>query len=202
MDRPEPDGYGGCMPATLIAGDRLPTLTGARVELRWLVPSDASALYAVFSDKDVMRYGSRPPFEDESEARELVAAIERAFAEQSLFQWGVARRDDHRVIGTCTLSHVDAPNLRAELGYALGRDHWGKGLMGEALALLLAFAFRELGLRRLEADVDPRNAASIRSLERLGFRREGYLRERWFVAGEVQDALLYGLLRREWEAGG
>jgi RimJ/RimL family protein N-acetyltransferase len=71
--------------------------------------------------------------------------------------------------------------------------------MGEALTLLFAFAFGELRLRRLEADVDPRNAASIRSLERLGFRREGYLRERWCVNGEIQDALFYGLLRREWE---
>jgi RimJ/RimL family protein N-acetyltransferase len=48
--------------------------------------------------------------------------------------------------------------------------------------------------------VDPRNAASIRTLERLGFQREGYLRERWQVNGETQDALFYGLLRPDWEA--
>jgi RimJ/RimL family protein N-acetyltransferase len=46
--------------------------------------------------------------------------------------------------------------------------------------------------------VDPRNEASWRALERLGFRREGYLRERWIVGGEVQDALIYGLIRSEW----
>jgi RimJ/RimL family protein N-acetyltransferase len=72
--------------------------------------------------------------------------------------------------------------------------------MRSALERLLDFAFHELGLRRIEADVDPNNARSIATLERLGFRREGYLRERWFVGGEVQDALFYGLLRREWEA--
>jgi RimJ/RimL family protein N-acetyltransferase len=55
-----------------------------------------------------------------------------------------------------------------------------------------------MGLRRLEADVDPRNTASIHTLERLGFQREGFLRERWQVNGEIQDALFYGLLRREW----
>jgi RimJ/RimL family protein N-acetyltransferase len=184
----------------LIAGDRLPTLTGERVRLRWLLPSDVGALHEVFSNADVMRYWCRLPFEHEGEARELLAAIKRAFADQTLFQWGIARLDDDRVIGTCTLSQVDASNLRAELGYALGRAHWGQGLMGEALALLLDFAFGALGLRRLEADVDPRNARSIRALERLGFRREGYLRERWFVGGEVQDALFYGLLRREFDA--
>jgi RimJ/RimL family protein N-acetyltransferase len=68
----------------------------------------------------------------------------------------------------------------------------------EALGALLDWAFADLGLRRIEADVDPRNAASIRTLEHLGFVREGYLRERWNVAGEVQDALFYGLLAREW----
>jgi RimJ/RimL family protein N-acetyltransferase len=71
--------------------------------------------------------------------------------------------------------------------------------MRAALERLLDFAFGELGLRRLEADVDPNNVRSIASLERLGFRREGYLRERWFVGGQVEDALFYGLLRREWE---
>jgi [ribosomal protein S5]-alanine N-acetyltransferase len=183
----------------MIAGDRLPTLDGPRVRLRWLEPADVGALYDVFSNPEVMRYWCWPAYEREEQARELLAQIERAFREKSLFQWGIARRADDRVIGTCTLSHVDASNLRAELGYALARDHWRRGLMGEALARLLAFAFGELGLRRLEADVDPRNAASIRSLERLGFRREGYLRERWCVNGEIQDALFYGLLRREWE---
>jgi RimJ/RimL family protein N-acetyltransferase len=184
----------------MIAGPCLPTLTAQRVKLRWLVPADVQSLYDVFSNDDVMRYWSRPPFTRVEEARELVEAIERAFAQKSLYQWGVARADDDRVIGTCTLSSVDASNLRAELGYALGREHWGRGLMGEALARLLDFSFEELGMRRLEADVDPNNAASIALLERLGFRREGYLRERWFVGGQVQDSLFYGLLRREWAA--
>lgn len=183
----------------MIAGDRLPTLTGARVRLRWLVTSDVDDLFAVFSNADVTRYWSHLPFTHEQQAHDLLAAIERAFAEQSLFQWGISLRHDDRIIGTCTLSQVDGSNLRGELGYALGRAHWGIGLMHEALCLLLDFVFRELEFRRLEADVDPRNAASIRSLERLAFRREGFLRERWFVGGEVQDALFYGLLRREWE---
>ena len=62
----------------------------------------------------------------------------------------------------------------------------------------MRFAFEELGLRRIEADVDPRNEASIRLLERLGFQREGYLRERWLVDQEINDTVFYGLLRREW----
>jgi RimJ/RimL family protein N-acetyltransferase len=72
--------------------------------------------------------------------------------------------------------------------------------MQEALKALLDFSFTDLNMHRIEADVDPRNASSAKTLERLGFQREGYLRERWLVGGEVQDALFYGLLRREWQA--
>jgi RimJ/RimL family protein N-acetyltransferase len=70
--------------------------------------------------------------------------------------------------------------------------------MQEALSLLFAFAFDDLSLRRLEAEVDPRNLASDRLLLRLGFTREGVLRERWVTKGEVKDANIYGLLRHEW----
>ncbi len=67
--------------------------------------------------------------------------------------------------------------------------------MAEALPVSIDFAFNALDRHRLEADVDPRNLRSIRSLEKLGFEREGLLKERYFVAGEIQDAVLYGLLR-------
>ena len=70
--------------------------------------------------------------------------------------------------------------------------------MHEALVALLAFGFGELGLNRVEADIDPRNRASARSLERLGFRQEGHLRERWIVGSEVSDSALYGLLASDW----
>ena len=75
---------------------------------------------------------------------------------------------------------------------------WGKAYMDEALRALLNYGFGELKLNRVEADIDPRNEASARSLERLGFRKEGYLRERWIVGDEVSDTALYGLLHRDW----
>jgi ribosomal-protein-alanine N-acetyltransferase len=182
----------------MIDAERLPTLPAARVCLRWLAEADVDALFTVFSDPDVMRYWSSLPMTDVAEARALLDQIHDGFRRRTLFQWGVARRSDDRVIGTCTLFHPDAANRRVEIGYALGRAHWGNGLMREALHRLLAYAFDELDLCRIEADVDPRNAGSIRTLEQLGFRQEGFLRERWRVGGEVQDSLVYGLLRREW----
>jgi ribosomal-protein-alanine N-acetyltransferase len=184
----------------MINTETLPTITADRIALRWLTEGDVNSLFSIFSEPDVMRYWSSPPLADASEAGKLLAHIHDSFRRRVLFQWGVARRADDRVIGTCTLFHPDLDNRRAELGYALGREHWGNGYMQEALRALLDYCFDELKLHRLEADVDPRNASSIRTLEKLGFRQEGYLRERWLVGGGIQDSLFYGLLASEWRA--
>ena len=88
--------------------------------------------------------------------------------------------------------------FRSEVGYALGRSYWGNGYMHEAMHALVDHAFRAMKMHRLEADIDPRNEASAKSLARLGFTREGLLRERWIVGGEISDSALYGLLASEW----
>ena len=80
----------------------------------------------------------------------------------------------------------------------LARPYWGQGYMHEAMRAMVDFAFHEMQLHRLEADVDPRNTASVKTLERLGFQKEGVLRERWIVGDEVSDSALYGLLASEW----
>ena len=179
-------------------GDRLPTIPSPRLVLRSLVDGDVAALFEVFSNEDVVRYWSSPAMRRPAEAATYLHRIEEGFRARSLFQWGIVRRADDRVLGTCTLFHFDLDHRRAELGFALGRAHWGHGFMSEALTALVGFAFESAGLHRLEADADPRNERSLRLLERQGFRREGYLRERYHLNGEIQDAVFLGLLRSEW----
>ena len=177
----------------------LPVITTPRLVLRWISEDDIDGLFEIFSDPQVMRYWSSGPLPN----REAAAAMQREIVagnlSNTMIKWGLALRESNSVIGTTTLFNLNLDNGRAELGYAMGHAYWGKGYMNEALQALLSHAFDVLELRRLEADVDPRNAASIRTLERLGFQREGFLRERWHVEGEIQDALFYGLLRREWK---
>jgi len=176
----------------------LPIITTPRVVLRWISEDDVNSLYEIFSDPQVMRYWSTVPLPDREAAAALQCEIADGNKSESMFKWGIALRDSNAVIGTTTLFNLNLDNGRAELGYALARAYWGKGYMNEALNALVSYTFEVMRLRRLEADVDPRNAASIRTLERLGFQRDGFLRERWHVNGEIQDALFYGLLRREW----
>jgi len=184
----------------MIEGDTLPTLEAPRLRLRWLTTGDIDGLFDVFSDETMMRYWSSAPMRERAEAEALLTKIQRHFAEKSGFQWGVERKDDGRLLGTCTIFNVHAANRRGELGYALGSAYWRRGYMSEALTALLDYAFGPMQLRRLEADVDPRNAASLGLIGKLGFRQEGLLRERWNVAGEIQDTAFLGLLAREWQA--
>ena len=186
----------------MIDGEVLPTIDAPRVRLRQLAEADVDGLFAVFSDREMMRYWSSPAMEARAEAEALLARIDRQFAEKSGFQWGVERKDDGRILGTCTLFHLDARNMRAEVGYCLASAYWKKGYMREALTALIDHAFGPMKLRRLEADVDPRNANSMGILGKLGFSQEGLLRERWNVNGELQDTAFLGLLAREWRGLG
>ena len=178
-------------------GDCLPTLLGTQVELRALSKTDVPALFEIFSDHRVMRYWSTPAMHDASQAERYFESIQEGFRSQQLFQWGIQVGED--LAGTCTLFHLDLVHRRAEIGYALGYRFWGKGLAQDAVTAVIRFAFETLDLHRMEADVDPRNARSLRLLQKLGFREEGWLRERYMVNGETQDALLLGLLRPEWK---
>jgi RimJ/RimL family protein N-acetyltransferase len=183
----------------LATATQLPTLDAGSFALRMIRPEDAEDLFAIFGDPEVMRYWSTPALEDLEAAQELAREIQQCFDSRNLFQWGLVRPNDDRVIGTGTLSNLSGQNRRAELGYALARSEWGQGVMSQVLPVLLRFGFEMLDLHRIEADVDPRNPASFRLLEKLGFKKEGYRRESYILNGEIQDAVLYGLLKREFE---
>lgn len=179
----------------------LPIIESERVCLREIEEADVEQLFAIFSDPTVMRYWSTPPLQSVEEALALLKEIQLSNEQRSMLKWGVALRQSNILIGTATLFNLVKEQGRGELGYAQARAYWGNGYIHEALQALLAHAFDEMQFRRLEADVDPRNIASIKTLERLGFQREGFLRERWCVAGEIQDAYFYGLLKHEWLRG-
>ena len=183
--------------ATLAALPAFPQLRGKRVHLRGPTADDADGVFALFSNPGVMRYWSRAPMRERGEAEGLIGEMLEAFSKRELINWVIVDADD-RVIGTCTLFHFDPRHRRAEVGYALHSHHWGRGLASEAATLAIDWVLRTLDLHRVEADIDPRNDASRRLLERLGFRREGVLRERFFVGDAATDSEWFGVLATEW----
>ncbi len=184
--------------ATLDGLPAFPRLQGKRICLRPPTADDADALFALFADPQVMRYWSRPPMTARAEAEGLIGEILAGFDQRTLFNWMVASRSDDALIGTCALFRIERRHRRAEIGYSLRSDQWGRGFAVESVSLMLDWAFRTLHLHRIEADIDPRNDSSRRLLERLGFASEGVLRERYFVGDEVSDTELFGLLAADW----
>lgn len=180
------------------ARDDLPLLHGPRVDLRGFREDDLQDFFAMHSDPKVARYGSHPAFTELSQATERFERELRSRDSGRALAWVIADRSTDRLMGSTALFAIDHEQGRAELGYALRPSHWGKGFAQEAVRLVLTHAFDTLRLRRIEADIDPRNTASCKLVERLGFVREGLLRERWNVADELCDAALYGLLASDW----
>ena len=174
-----------------------PTLESERLRLRPYRSSDTDAMFRLYSDPRVMRYWSFSPWTERSQAEAYLKRALAEMAEGRVLPWALATRADDRLVGTLTLFALDPVQGRAEVGYSLEPKLQGQGMASEALRLGLGHAFDVLRLRRVEADVDPRNVPSCRLLERLGFRLEGLLRARWRVAGEICDTALYGLLAAE-----
>lgn len=176
-----------------------PVLRTTRLVLRPFERHDAEDLLGVFADPEVVRYWSSGAWTDIAQAEAMIAEALQGYREGGILRYAIALLDSDRLVGICNLRGFFEQNRRCELGYALAREHWGRGYAAEALEALLGHAFHELDLNRIEADIDPRNDASARLLERLGFRREGYMPERWIVHGEKADTAFYGLLRRYWD---
>ncbi|MGB8636313.1 MAG: GNAT family N-acetyltransferase [Rhodanobacteraceae bacterium] len=173
-------------------------LNTERLSLRLPEESDADAVFAIYADTQVARYLARPAWTDIAQAHAWLARMRDEQQQASALQLMLQRNEDDCVLGTCTLFKLDFDNRRAEIGYTLASQYWGKGYMHEALVALLDHGFDALTLHRVEADIDPRNEPSARVLDRLGFQKEGHLRQRWQVAGEITDSDIYGLLAPEW----
>ena len=160
--------------------------------------ADAKGLLDCWGDPGVMAFMDRSALVDVEEAERFIDGVHDGFRQGSLFQWGIDLKG--RLIGTVTLHSIDTDHRRAEIGFALVEELWGQGLMTEALGLVLDHAVDTMDLHRIEADVDPRNHASLALLNKLGFEREGHLRQRYFINSEIQDAIILGLLADDWRA--
>jgi len=174
-----------------------PVLESSRLRLRPHRDDDLDALFEMQSDPRVMRYWSYPAWTERRQAEERLTEIYRQLRESDVYIWAIADRASDRMLGNTALFSINRGQALAEVGYSLMTKCQGQGFAQEAMRLTLGFVFDELGLERVEADIDPRNAPSCRLVERLGFVREGLLRERWRVNGEICDTAFYGLLRRE-----
>ena len=175
-----------------------PHLETERLILRQIQLGDAEAVFETFSDEAVMEFYGEIPHRSVEESRALIRRQHTWYAQRGGIRWGVTRKGEDRVIGSCGFFKFDEDFQRAELGYELARAHWRQGIMREALRAIIPFAFDEMGLSRIEAVVDDTNEPSKALLRSLGFSHEGTLRKRFFFRGRFWDEHYFGLLKEEW----
>ncbi len=173
-----------------------------RLLLRKITSQDVEDLYEIYSDPEVMRYfDDRYAFETMAEAEEMAAGYVKGLREGTEYRWGIVLKETGKMVGTCGFHALSEYHKRVEVGYDLNREYWGRKIMTEALTLIIDLAFRKCGVNRIEAFVEPPNAASRILLEKLGFSLEGTLREHEMCRGELIDIQILGLLKKDWEKG-
>lgn len=178
--------------------NEFPRLDTPRLILREATPSDRDGLFALYANEEVMRYLPLDPFESVEEADDEMGWHRRIFEEQTGLRWMIQERETGAFVGTCGFLGIERQHNRMEIGYDLAREHWGKGYMPEAVRAVLEFGFGPLGANKIEARIDPDNAASIRLMDKLGFVREGLLRQHEYEKGHYVDLAAYSILKSEY----
>lgn len=177
-----------------------PELETERLLLRRMSLDDAEFYLELFSDPDIVELTAfDPPKGIEGATQELMEFCIRPFEENRGIRWGIALKGLKGLI--CTIGYyqwVKAGGYRSEIGYDLLAAYRRQGIMTEAMREVLKYGFEKMGLNRIEAFVDPRNVASIRLLQKIGFHQDGVLRERTHFHGKFMDDVCFSLLAGEW----
>jgi RimJ/RimL family protein N-acetyltransferase len=170
-----------------------------RLILRRFKDSDLAPFMAYRNDPEVAKYQDWDSLE-EQEARVFIRELRSAQpgVPGEWFQFAIESKQTRDLIGDCALRVDEHEPYRAEIGFTLAPEHQGRGFASEAVSRLLDYAFDALGLHRIVALADSRNAPSVALLERVGMRREGHFLQNTWFKGEWADDYLYAVLKDEW----
>jgi RimJ/RimL family protein N-acetyltransferase len=174
-----------------------PILVTERPRLRPFRSTDLDVLHALYSDADNLRYWSVSPY---SRIEQTRRALRWHIAYRPRFYaiWAVEEKKSRRVVGMINYNRRDVREKRAELGWLALPAFQGRGFMTEAARALLRHLFDDLGVHKVEAQIQPQNKPSIALAKRLGFRKEGGpMRDRWRVGDQWRSVMLYGLIAGE-----
>ncbi len=174
-----------------------PVIKTKRLVMRDLHKKDLAHFMDVHGDEDVIRFTPHGPWKNLADGEAWLGRMKGCRRRGDGLQLTIEDKATKKAIGIMLVFNFKDGIKSGEVGYMLAKEHWGKGLVSEALKAFVGFCFDELKLRRLEAQLDPRNVASARVLVKAGFRHEGHQRRNHFAKGEVSDTGLYGMLKED-----
>lgn len=176
-----------------------PQLETDRLILREMTLDDVEFYFRHFNNDKIVEGSCFPgPKSLEAAKQELELYCIKPFKENRGIRWGMAKKVGNELIGTCGYYDWNKAAQRAEIGYDLTPAHWGQGIMTEALLAVLKHGFEKMSLNRIQAIIDSKNIRSLKLVHRLGFKKEGVLRQRSYFNGQFRDDVCFSLLKKEW----
>ena len=177
--------------------NKFPEIESKRLLFRQLRKDDASYILSIRTDKKVSRYIDTVAPQTIKDSEKRISRIQTTFNEQKGITWAIVDKITNTLIGDFGIWRLDKDNSRGEIGYVLDPRYWGKGYMKETITTLVHYAFNDLNLHSLEANVNPDNKNSKQLLLNVGFKQEAYFRENYLFDGRFLDSEIYCLLKSD-----
>lgn len=174
-----------------------PEFESERLRFRKFSIGDAKDLFHIRSNDDVMKYLDMVPFESIGDAEKMVQTVEESYSKETGINWGIVEKLSNSFIGYFGFFRIIPEHCRAEIGYALKPEYWGKGYMYETINRMVRFGFKNMKLHSIEANVNPKNERSKKVLEKIGFKKEAYFRENYLFDNKFLDSIIYSLLEKD-----
>ncbi|WP_459195838.1 GNAT family N-acetyltransferase [Wukongibacter baidiensis] len=181
--------------------NKLTNIETNRFLLREIRDEDYKEIFDIYSKDEVLKYQNMVPMKNLDEAVEYVNFISEGYKNKRFIRWGIAGKEDDRVIGLVALHHIESGNSKVSIGYILNKRFWRQKIMSEVMDVIVDFVFNELNLNRIEASIHPDNSASIKLCEKLGFKKEGLKAECIFNKNTniFEDRLMYGMIKKNYQ---
>ena len=173
-----------------------PEIQTERLLLRRMTTNDAEEILYLRSNDDVMKYIDRERTKSIEDSKSFLDKIDASLNSNNGIMWGISLKENPgKLIGNLGYWRLIKEHFRAEVGYMLHPSFWKKGIMKEALLRVIDFAFDEMNLHSIEANINSGNTASAMLLESTGFIKEAYFKEDFFFNGAFHDTIIYSRLK-------
>jgi ribosomal-protein-alanine N-acetyltransferase len=172
-----------------------PILHTQRLTLRQVQIEDTNEVFMMRSDPDIMKYIPRPIARSKADAAKAIRVMNRSLAKAESINWAITYKGEPTLIGIIGFVRLSKQDHRGEIGYTLDKAHHRKGIIGEAIKIVIAYGFDKLKFHTIEGVIDPDNSASEKLLVRNGFTKEAHFRENVYHDGKWFDSVHYTLFR-------
>ena len=174
-----------------------PEFESERLLFRKFLLSDAKDLLFIRSNDAVMKYLDIARFESIADAEKMIQTVSESYDKETGINWGIVEKHSKNFIGYFGFWRMIPEHCRAEIGYALKPEYWGRGYMYETINRMVRFGFKNMNLHSIEANVNPDNDKSKKVLEKIGFKKEAYFRENYLFNNRFLDSIIYSLLEKD-----